>query len=487
VDRTPRALKEYAIRQFGENDKHVLVAGIFVVLGLFAIAVGVVARRAPRVGAAGVALFGVVGAAAALSRPDAGPTDVLPSAVGALAAIAALLFLVRSLRSPAPAEPDRELVPAGGAGGLRDELVRVDRKGGGGVDRRGFLVRGAGVAAVAALAGVAGRKLQDVRFDAGKSRAAIRLPAPASPAPALPAAARLDIPGITPYVTPNSRFYRVDTALVVPQVPADTWELRVHGMVDRELRIDYETLLKRPLVERDITMTCVSNEVGGTLAGTARWLGAPLADLLREAGVRAGADQIVSTSTDGMTIGTPTAVVLDGRDALLAVGMNGEPLPLEHGFPVRMIVPGLYGYVSGTKWLVDLELTTFDAVDPYWVKRGWVQEAPIKTASRIDTPKPFADVRAGRVPVAGVAWAQHRGIAKVEVQVDGGGWQEARLAREPSTDLWVQWVYEWDATPGSHTIVVRATDRSGQTQPERREKPFPSGSTGWHSTVVTVS
>jgi DMSO/TMAO reductase YedYZ molybdopterin-dependent catalytic subunit len=258
-------------------------------------------------------------------------------------------------------------------------------------------------------------------------------------------------------------------------------------MVDRELTLDYDALLARRLVERDITMTCVSNEVGGTLAGTARWLGAPLADLLREAGVRDGADQLVSTSSDGMTIGTPTAVVLDGRDALLAVGMNGEPLPLEHGFPVRMIVPGLYGYVSGTKWLVDLELTTFDAKDPYWVQRGWDQQAPIKTASRIDTPKPFAQVTAGRVAVAGVAWAQHRGIAKVEVRVDGGPWEAARLAREPSTDLWVQWVYEWAATAGSHTLAVRATDRTGATQPEERARPFPNGSTGWASTVVTVS
>jgi DMSO/TMAO reductase YedYZ molybdopterin-dependent catalytic subunit len=500
VDRTPRALKEFAIRQFGENDKHVLVAGIFVALGLFAIVVGIVARHRPVLGAIGVALFGVVGAAAALTRPTAGPTDVLPSVIGAIAAVAALLLLVHALRSPATATVHAtapaaaEPVPvlagatrAGSGGTLRDELVRVDRKGTGGVDRRGFLVRGATVAGVAALAGVAGRKLQGLRFDAGASRASIRLPAPASPAPALPAAAKLDIPGITPYVTPNRSFYRVDTALVVPQVPADTWELKVHGMVDREITIDYQTLLGRRLIERDITMTCVSNEVGGTLAGTARWLGAPLADLLKEAGVQSGADQIVSTSSDGMTIGTPTAVVMDGRDALLAVGMNGEPLPLEHGFPVRMIVPGLYGYVSGTKWLVDLELTTYDKVDPYWVQRGWVQKAPIKTASRIDTPKPFAQLSAGRVAVAGVAWAQHRGIAAVEVRIDGGAWEKARLAREPSTDLWVQWVFDWTATTGSHTIAVRATDRSGQTQPEQREKPFPSGSTGWHSTVVTVS
>jgi DMSO/TMAO reductase YedYZ molybdopterin-dependent catalytic subunit len=500
VDRTPRALKEFAIRQFGENDKHVLVAGIVVTLALFAIVVGIVARHRPVLGVVGVGLFGVIGAAAALTRPNARAGDVLPSGAGAVAAVGALLLLLRTLRSPGATADEIEplvLVPAAAATGgksaagagssLRAELVRVDRKRGAAVDRRGFLVTGAAVGAVAALAAVAGRTLQGLRFDASTSRAAIRLPAPASPAPSLPAAVRIGVPGVSPYVTSNRDFYRVDTALIVPQVPANSWQLRVHGLVDRELRIDYQTLLNRRLIERDITMTCVSNEVGGSLVGTARWLGVPLKALLDEAGVHPGADQIVGTSSDGMTIGTPTSAVMDGRDAMLAVGMNGEPLPLEHGFPVRMLVPGLYGYVSGTKWLVDLELTTFDAVDPYWVKRGWVPKAPIKTSSRIDTPKPFAQARAGMVAVAGVAWAQHRGIGKVEVRVDDGPWRQARLAADPSSDLWVQWVYQWPATPGSRTLSVRATDRSGQTQTEQRATPFPSGSTGWHSVVVTVS
>jgi DMSO/TMAO reductase YedYZ molybdopterin-dependent catalytic subunit len=355
------------------------------------------------------------------------------------------------------------------------------------MDRRGFLAAGAGVGALAALAGIGGRRLQATRFDAAGSRAAIALPRPASPAPPLPPGAQVQVPGVPPYRTPNREFYRVDTALVVPQVPAETWRLRIHGMVDREIELDYEQLLARPLIERDVTMTCVSNEVGGKLVGTARWLGAPLKTLLEEVGVRPGADQILGTSADGMTIGTPTAAVLDGRDAMLAVGMNGEPLPLEHGFPVRMLVPGLYGYVSGTKWLVDLELTTFAAADPYWVQRGWAEQAPIKTSSRIDTPRPFAQLRAGKVAVAGVAWAQHRGIERVEVQVDDGPWRPARLADEPSTDLWRQWVFAWDATPGPHTLRVRATDRSGQTQTDRRARPFPDGSTGWHSVVVTVA
>jgi DMSO/TMAO reductase YedYZ molybdopterin-dependent catalytic subunit len=512
IDRTPRPLKEFAIRQFGENDKHVLLAGIFVTLALFAVVVGIVARRRPVLGVLGILLFGVVGAAAALSRPGGGTRDLFPSAIGAIAAAGALLLLIRPLRSPAAeVGPAQDAVPvaagtrAGSGGGtlldpgrrgstradgpggnLRAELVGVDRKRGASVDRRGFLVTGAAVTAVAALAGIAGRKLQGLRFDAAGSRADIRLPAAVSKAPALPSTVQVGVPGVSPFITPNRSFYRVDTALVVPQLPADTWQLTVHGMVDRELTIDFTTLLGRDLIERDITMTCVSNEVGGTLLGTARWLGAPLKALLEEAGVHADADQIVGTSSDGMTIGTPVSAVMDGRDAMLAVGMNGEPLPLEHGFPVRMIVPGLYGYVSGTKWLVDLELTTFDKVDPYWVKRGWVEKAPIKTSSRIDTPKPFAQLRAGEVAVAGVAWAQHRGIAKVEVRVDGGPWQPARLAADPSSDLWVQWVYQWPATTGSHTLAVRATDRSGQTQVEQRTSPFPSGSTGWHSVVVTV-
>ena len=281
--------------------------------------------------------------------------------------------------------------------------------------------------------------------------------------------------------------YRIDTALIVPQVSTDGWRLRVHGMVDREVELDFAQLLGRPMVERDVTLTCVSNEVGGNLAGNARWLGAPLAALLEEVGVDPRADMILSRSKDGMTIGTPTAVVMDGRDAMLAVGMNGQPLPAEHGFPVRMVVPGLYGYVSATKWLVDLELTRFDRETPYWVERGWVPKAPIRTASRIDTPRSFTDLKTGRVAVAGVAWAQHRGIAKVEVRVDGGSWAQARLAEVPSADTWRQWVWEWAATPGRHVLEVRATDADGVTQPGRQQMPFPSGATGWHAVEVSVS
>jgi DMSO/TMAO reductase YedYZ molybdopterin-dependent catalytic subunit len=354
------------------------------------------------------------------------------------------------------------------------------------VDRRRFLVTAAAVAGGAVVAGAGGRALGR-RSDVGASRAAVRIPGPASGAGALTQGAALDLPGLSSFYTPNREFYRVDTALVVPRITAEDWRLRVHGRVDRELELDFGQLLARPLIERDITLSCVSNEVGGRYVGTARWVGVPLAELLQEAWVRAGADQLVSRSADGFTVGTPTATVLDGRDAMLAVAMNGEPLPPAHGFPVRMLVPGLYGYVSATKWLVDLELTGFDEFDPYWVRRGWARQAPVKTMSRIDTPRPLARLAAGPVAVAGVAWAQHRGIRRVEVRVDGGPWRPARLAAEHSADTWRQWVWPWEATRGRHILEVRASDGTGATQPEDRAPPFPDGATGWHSVVVTVT
>jgi hypothetical protein len=274
---------------------------------------------------------------------------------------------------------------------------------------------------------------------------------------------------------------------VLPQVDPATWRLRVHGMVDKELSFTLDDLLSRPLVERDLTLVCVSSEVGGTYAGNARWLGVPLRDILEEAGVRDGADQLVSRSVDGWTAGTPVAAVRDGRDALIAVGMNGEPFPVKHGFPARLVVPGLYGFVSATKWLTSLELTTFDAFNGYWVKRGWAQQAPVKTMSRIDTPRGLQKVAAGRVPIGGVAWATHRGISKVEVRIDDGPWQEAQLAPVPSVDTWRQWFFAWDAPAGSHTVTCRATDSDGQTQDEQRVDPIPDGATGWHQIVVLVS
>ena len=302
-----------------------------------------------------------------------------------------------------------------------------------------------------------------------------------------PTGVDLAIDGISPFHTPNADFYRVDTALDVPVIDPEAWTLRIHGMVDREVTLTLAELLELPTVERDVTLACVSNQVGGQYVGNARWLGIPLATVLELAGVQAGADQLVSRSIDGMTIGTPVAVALDGRDAMLAVGMNGEPLPREHGYPVRMLVPGLFGYVSATKWLVELELTTFDAYDPYWVQRGWAPEAPIRTMSRIDTPRPLSTVAAGPVAIGGVAWAPHRGIERVEVRIDEGEWQEARLSATDTLDTWRQWTLAWDALPGRHRLEVRAADGTGTIQTDVRREPFPDGATGWHSVVMTVN
>ena len=462
-------MKDFAIATFGTNDKVALVVGILVLLAAFGVVLGVLAARRLLVGIAGVALFGVIGVVASLSRPNGGALDALPSVVGAGAGMAALTGLVAALsgrtvgRTAATAAD-----PAPSA-----------------VDRRRFLTFGVGVAAVAAGAGSVGRFLSQ-RFDAAASRAGVVLPRPDRSLAPVPAGVDLDVDGLSPFVTPNIAFYRIDTALVVPQIPVEDWSLRIHGMVDQELVLTYEDLLSRPMIETDITMTCVSNEVGGKLVGNARWLGVPLADLLEEAGVQDGATQIVGRSFDGWNNGFPTENALDGRDAIVAVGMNGAPLPIEHGFPARIVVPGLYGYVSATKWVTELELTRLEDFDGYWVKRTWAKEAPIKTQSRIDTPKGLAKVPPGRTAVAGVAWAQPRGIDKVEVRVDDGGWQEARLADQLSASTWRQWVYEWDATPGRHQLTVRATDGEGELQPEERTAPIPSGATGWHNVVVLV-
>ncbi|MFF0204481.1 molybdopterin-dependent oxidoreductase [Streptomyces sp. NPDC005017] len=481
IDRTPTAVKDWAIRTFGSDDKLVLRLGILAVLALFALASGVAALRFRRAGAAGVLVFGVVGAAAATGRPDsAGVGDALPSLCGAAVGAVVLYVLVGRLTHRSPGS-------GFGTGQANDASTE------GNWDRRGFVVA-AGITAVASVgAGLLGRALAGARGrGAVASRAAVRLPAPGSPARAVPRGAGLRIAGVGPFMTRNSDFYRVDTALVVPKVDATTWRLRIHGKgVRRPVVLGYDDLLRRELIERDITLTCVSNEVGGPYVGNARWTGVRLADLLAECGVRppsAGgpADQLVARSVDGMTIGSPVEDLVDGRDALLAVGMNGEPLPFDHGFPVRMVVPGLYGYVSACKWIEDIELTTFASYDPYWVKRGWARRAPVKTQSRIDTPKPFARPAAGTVMVAGVAWAQHRGIDTVEVRVDDGPWQQARLAAEDSRDTWRQWSLPWAAAKGTHTLTVRATDRTGRTQTGERTRTVPDGASGWHSVVVTV-
>jgi DMSO/TMAO reductase YedYZ molybdopterin-dependent catalytic subunit len=460
IDLTPPWLKDFAIRTFGSRDKQVLLIGIGLVLVLAAVSIGLAAVRRPRVAWIGLAVLTGVGAWAVLTRPDSTPNDLLPVVLGGAAGGLTLRMLLRTVHPVA-----------------RSSAAPVD------VDRRGFLLTAGVGTAVAVLAGGGGTFFSR-RFRADDSRASVRIPAPASPAP--PVRATFDeTSGISTYVTPNDRFYRVDTALLTPALTAEDWQLRIHGMVDRELTITYPQLLARPLIERDITLTCVSNPVGGQYIGNARWIGAPLGDILREAGVRPGADQLVARSVDGFTVGTPTAALLDGRDAMLAVAMNGEPLPIAHGFPVRVVVPGLYGYVSATKWVVDMELTTFDAYDAYWIQRGWAQQAPIKVESRIDVPA-RGSIDAGARDIAGVAWAQHVGIGRVEVQVDDGEWQDAELAPQDPIDTWRQWRLPWDATSGEHQIAVRATTLDGETQTAERAEPAPDGATGYHTITVQV-
>ncbi|OOL27879.1 oxidoreductase, partial [Rhodococcus rhodochrous] len=330
------------------------------------------------------------------------------------------------------------------------------------------------------------RYLTDRLTRAVEDRARFLIPGPARTAAPVPAGTEVTVPGATPFLTSPAEFYRIDTALQVPRLRTVDWQLRIHGLVEREVTLTWDDLAAFEPVERILTLTCVSNEVGGDLAGNARWIGYRMSDLLARAGVRPDADMLLSTSVDGFTCGTPVDAVLDGRDALLAVAMNGEPLPFEHGYPARQVVPGLYGYVSATKWVVDWELTRFDRAEAYWTRRGWAEKAPVRTASRIDVPAAFGWLEPGPVIVAGTAWAQQRGIDRVEVRVDGGRWNDAVLAEEYSLDTWRQWTWRWDATPGTHVLEVRATDGEGRVQDEQRRPPIPDGATGWHSRTVTV-
>ncbi|RBQ14885.1 oxidoreductase [Spongiactinospora rosea] len=472
VDISPGPLKDWAIRTFGSYDKAVVVAGVSVLLALGAAGIGrLTRRRGLPYGVAGLAAFGALGLAAVLTRPGASAVHALPTLLGVLAGGLALALLDRravTAVAATPDTPDRE-------GERRAEF-----------DRRALLGGVAGGVVLAGISGVAGALAGGLRtVDAARSTLA--LPRAVRPATPLPRGADLRIPGLSPFVTPNADFYRVDTAFVVPRVDPRDWTLRVHGMVDRPVEISFTDLLRRPLVEADVTLTCVSNEVGGPYVGNARWLGVRMADVLREARPHAGADMLLSTSADGWTCGTPLEIVLDGRDALFAVGMNGEPLPTEHGFPVRQVVPGLYGYVSATKWVVDVKVTRFDRDTAYWTSRGWAAEGPIKTQSRIDVPAAGASVPAGRTTIAGVAWAQHRGVAGVEVRVDRGEWRAARLAVTPGPDTWRQWSIEADLPAGGHAIAVRATDGAGRTQPAETAPPVPDGASGYHVIQITAT
>jgi DMSO/TMAO reductase YedYZ molybdopterin-dependent catalytic subunit len=508
IDAVPRPVKDFAIETFGTNDKIALLVGIYSIVALLGLALGSAAQARFWIGAAGIAAFGAVGVWAAAQEAGAPWWAGLPSILGAIAGVAVLRLLIdRSTLAPAdrPVAPEGATSPATHPPGTgehpdeeladasteeRDEVAEVaDLAPIGataGTTRRAFLATAGAVVAAAGATAAAGRWLQG-RFSAAGSRLAVMLPRASREAPALDPAVAFEDEGISPFLTPNADFYRIDVNLTVPQLVAEDWSLEVKGMVDEPFTVSYDDVLAMDLVEERITLTCVSNEVGGGLVGTATWLGVPLVQLLERAGVQEDADQVVGRAFDGFTTGFPVEAALDGRAALLAVGMNGEPLPLAHGFPARLIVPGLYGYVSATKWITEIELTRFDAFDQYWVERDWSADGVIKTMSRIDTPRGLQRIDAGPAVVAGVAWAQLRGIERVEVRVDDGPWQEAELAEQDSLVTWRQWRFEWEATPGRHQITCRATDGTGEVQTEERARPFPDGASGWHSVATIVS
>jgi len=462
INQTPTPVKVWAVRELGSADKPVLVGSVLVGTLVLAGIAGLLTPKRPVAGMGLLLLLVAAAGVAAVSQPAAGPLDAVPALV---AAVVGPLVLVRLV-----------------GGGVS---LRLRRRGDTSArpTRRGFLI-GAGVVAAASVV-VAGTGQWVVRT---RNRISdVVLPKPAKPLPALATGLEREYDGISRFVTRNSDFYRVDTNLTVPVVDVDGWQLIVDGDVEEELTLSFEDLTRMDVVERDITLTCVSNEVGGNLVGAARWLGVPLQDLLDRAGVGSRADQILTTAVDGFTISTPLDVALDGRNTLVAFGMNGEPLPREHGFPVRMVTPGLYGYVGSMKWLERITLTTYDRRQAYWTKRKWATDGPIKLSSRVDTPRPLSTVDAGKRVIGGVAWAQPDGVAKVEVRLDGGGWQEARLGPNAGVEYWRQWYLPWDAESGSHQIAVRATNRKGEVQTAERATPFPGGSTGIQEVVVNVT
>jgi DMSO/TMAO reductase YedYZ molybdopterin-dependent catalytic subunit len=543
-------VKNFAIREFGSNDKTVLVWGIRGVLIIFAAVIGVLAVRRLWLGMTGLAVFIAVGIVAAESQPTSTIGDAFPTVVGGLLAALFLWWAADLARAGAglpsagqarqaeppvlavppaqPAEPQRpsesQLPPESGPAASQSPepaAAENDEPAGTGPaplepwqrwqpttrpatgaaarparppsavnpSRRKFLYVSAGTAGAGLLAYAGGTLIGENR-DVTAAQKALKLPSAATPAPPLPGGYDLKIPGLSSFITPDSSFYRVDTAIVLPEILPASWQLRIHGMVQKEIVLTFDELIRRPLIEDYITLCCVSNPVGGPYIGNAKWLGASLRSILREAGIQAGADQLLCTSADGFTSGTPVQTAMDGRDALLAVAMNGQPLPVAHGFPARLVIPGLYGYVSACKWITDIEVTTYAANVSFWAQRGWSAQAPIKTESRIDVPSLGATIKAGaQTAIAGVAWAQHKGIEAVEVRIDKGQWQEAKLATVPDIDTWRQWAYYWDANvpKGNYLIEARATDKTGYTQTAVQAQPEPNGASGYPSVLVNVS
>ena len=476
----PPGAQDLVATLFGTGDKTALNVAVVLVALVVAAGAGILGRRgfgrAWRIFAA----FGFVAFVAAFLQPlDSAPLAALNAVVATAAGVGTLRILLaaggfmRPLTRPAgPGGPPE---PATAALSMPDW------------NRRRFLLRSGGFLGAALVAGALGRLLVDRRHPSG-APVSTHLPVPAEVVPPLTPAESLPAPGITPLVIPNGQFYRIDTELLVPQVDASTWQLKVTGMIDHPLTLTYAELLALPLFEQYVTLECVSNVVGGNLIGNTLWTGVHLRQVLAEAGVRAGATQIVGRSVDGFTVGFPTAWALDpSREPMIAVGMNRVPLPAEHGYPARLIVPGLFGYVSATKWLSEIELTTLEAFDAYWVRLGWAKNGPILTGSRIDHPAGEAGLAAGPVDIDGLAWAPDRGVRKVEVRVDGGPWQAAMLSRAISKATWVQWMLRWQATPGTHTIEVRATDGTGVVQTATPGGPAPAGATGYDQVQVTVA
>ncbi len=529
IDRTPVSMKEWAIKTFESDgfsigpidfaarnyDKVVLIGSVFLGVAVLALVAGLITRIRYAYGAAMLVVLVLVAGGAVVDRPAFEVLDLVPSILTALAGVASLWWLHRTANG-LPLDPRArstvEVAKAEGAaahtgtgtgtGKRRAVLTDSPTPGDGDEDeivispgattaeprpsRRGVLIAGAVLTAAAAVLGGAGRFINNLRARAED----ITLPpvAAGEAAPALPMDLRDTYPGITPLQMPNADFYRVDTRLDTPVVASEGWTLKVDGDVENEFEITFDELLEMPMVERDITLTCVSNSVGGKYVGGARWLGVPLKDIIDRAKPGSGVDQMLATDFDGMTIGTPYDLLTDGREALLAIGMNGEQLPREHGFPARIIVPGLYGFISATKWVTKLTFTTYADVDSYWTERKWDTRAPIKSSARIDTPKGLSTVEAGKVVVGGVAWAQNDGgVSKVQVKLDGGEWKDAQVGPDVNNVYWRQWFQEFDLEPGRYTVAARVVDGDGGVQTDVKAQPFPGGSSGIHSLFFTVA
>lgn len=483
IDLSPSWLKDAVIALFGTADKLVLLSCVALLVLALAALSGVLERRRPPSGRILLAVVGALGIVAALTRANATALWAIPAATAMILSVALLRVLLRRafpattrvVDTTPPAEAD-----AAEAATATDGAT--DRHG-----RRSFLILAGATTAVGVLAAIGGRIVDATVQSVDSARRLFTLPVPAVAAPPVPTGAELDIPGLASLVTPNQDFYRIDTALLVPAVDPATWSLRIYGLVDNEITITFDELLALDLEESYTTLACVSNYVGGGLIGNALWLGYPIRKLLERAGPQSGADMVLSRSIDGFTAGTPLGALTDDRNAILAVGMNGEPLPAQHGFPVRMVVPGLYGYVSATKWVTELKVTRFADDAGYWTPLGWSALGPVKLSSRVDTPRNGASLAAGPAVIAGVAWSQHVGISRVEVQVDDGAWEEATLAADLTADSWRQWFLPWTASQGTHTITVRATDAEGLLQTSEYADVAPDGATGWHSIKVSVA